>query len=158
MSVLIFVSLPVKCQNKVTHCVLPAFSDLHWAYRTCWRFTIFVLISFLTALAHKHSTVHTECLSVFTCCSIRFGLCGGEVGVRCGGKLNLPGVCSSVAAGWAQVDGAAHREPAADCQSDAGQQRGESHRFSQETSVGANVSFLVSFSHKRDWNIFWIPS
>lgn len=59
------------------------------------------------------------------CRSVRFGLGGGEGGVRCGGELLLPGVFPSIAAGGDQVDGAADRQPAAACQSDAGQQRGE---------------------------------
>lgn len=47
-------------------------------------------------------------------CFFRLGLCGGEVCVRRGGKLHLPGVRpASVAAGRAQVDDAALGEPTA---------------------------------------------
>lgn len=64
------------------------------------------------------------------CCTIRCKLCGGEAGLQCGGKCDLPGVCSSLAAGRAEVDGAAHGEPAADWRSGRGRQRaGELQKY-----------------------------
>lgn len=104
-----------------------------------------------------------------SCVFVRFRLCGGEGGVRCWGKLHLPGVCSSLVPGGAQVDAAGLRRPAADCRSDTWKQRGEFTALSFHiksiqvfTDVDSRVFFfsllwLIHQKHYHDFSLWIFP-
>lgn len=104
----------------MSSCSWPACVRARFCFSAHWVLPFTLTILKISCLL---DTRHAKYISVSS--SVRFGLCGGEVGLRCGGKFNLPGVCSSVAAGWNQVDGAAHREPAANSQPDTRKQKGD---------------------------------